>query len=75
MKDERAEKNEQGVYEMQKRREIMADGRRYIIYYTFGEDREETRENRRENEKGENVWTALESSNGRMGGDGYAPAR
>ena len=25
-------------YEMNKRRELMADGRRYIIYYTFGEN-------------------------------------
>lgn len=24
-------------YRMEKRRELMADGRRYIIYYTFGE--------------------------------------
>ena len=24
-------------YEMHKRRELMADNRRYIIYYTFGE--------------------------------------
>lgn len=24
-------------YEMHKRPELMADGRRYIIYYTFGE--------------------------------------
>ena len=27
-----------GVGEMQIRREVMADGRRYIIYYTFGAD-------------------------------------
>lgn len=26
------------VGEMHKRREKMADGRRYIIYYTFGDD-------------------------------------
>ena len=26
-----------GVAEMHDRREMMADGRRYIIYYTFGE--------------------------------------
>jgi hypothetical protein len=25
-------------YEMHKRRELMADERRYIIYYTFGEN-------------------------------------
>jgi hypothetical protein len=25
-------------YELHKRRELMADGRRYIIYYTFGEN-------------------------------------
>ncbi|HSK72625.1 MAG TPA: hypothetical protein VK892_13060 [Pyrinomonadaceae bacterium] len=55
MKDEQAGKNEQGVYEMRKRRELMADGRRYIIYYTFGEDSEGMPANRRENEKGEDV--------------------
>ncbi|MEP6923391.1 MAG: hypothetical protein ABI954_02910 [Pyrinomonadaceae bacterium] len=27
----------ENVGEMYKRREIMADGRRYLIYYTFGE--------------------------------------
>ncbi|MEP7213301.1 MAG: hypothetical protein ABI791_09515 [Acidobacteriota bacterium] len=27
-----------GVGEMHARREVMADGRRYIIYYTFGTD-------------------------------------
>jgi hypothetical protein len=30
--------DETGVGEMHKRREVMADGRRYIIYYTFGSD-------------------------------------
>lgn len=29
---------ETSVGEMHKRREVMADGRRYIIYYTFGDD-------------------------------------
>ena len=29
---------ETSVGEMHKRREAMADGRRYIIYYTFGDD-------------------------------------
>ena len=29
---------EQSVGEMHKRRETMADGRRYIIYYTFGDE-------------------------------------
>ena len=37
MKDEEA-KPETGVGEMHKRRDAMADERRYIIYYTFGED-------------------------------------
>lgn len=55
MKDEQAGKNEQDVYEMRKRRELMADGRRYIIYYTFGEDSERMPENGRESEKGEDV--------------------
>ena len=27
---------------LQKRREAMADGRRYIIYYTFGNEKPET---------------------------------
>ncbi len=36
MKDKDA-KPETSVGEMHKRRETMADGRRYIIYYTFGE--------------------------------------
>ncbi len=27
---------DKGISEMHKRRETMADGRRYIIYYTFG---------------------------------------
>ncbi len=27
---------EKGIGEIHKRRETMADGRRYIIYYTFG---------------------------------------
>lgn len=53
MKDERAEKNEQGFYEMRKRRELMADGRRYIIYYTFGENSGETPE--KDNEQREDV--------------------
>ena len=29
---------EKTVGEMRKRRETMADGRRYIIYYTFGDE-------------------------------------
>ena len=29
---------ETSVGEMHKRQEVMADGRRYIIYYTFGSD-------------------------------------
>lgn len=42
---------EKAVGEMHKRRETMADRKRYIIYYTFGEDKktaprnEEVREN------------------------------
>lgn len=27
-------------YQMHKRRELMADNRRYIIYYTFGDNRD-----------------------------------
>ncbi len=29
---------EKAIGEMHKRREKMADGRRYIVYYTFGDD-------------------------------------
>ncbi len=36
MKDKEA-KPETSVGEMHKRQDAMADGRRYIIYYTFGE--------------------------------------
>ncbi|CAN5705102.1 hypothetical protein BH24ACI1_BH24ACI1_05780 [soil metagenome] len=32
---------EKAVGEMHKRRETMADGRRYIIYYTFGNEETE----------------------------------
>ena len=32
---------EKAIGEMHKRREVMADGRRYIIYYTFGDEETE----------------------------------
>ena len=49
------EKNlEQMVGEMHKRRETMPDGKRYIIYYTFGDEGKKTAENN-ENEVKENV--------------------
>lgn len=51
MQNEKRENLQKAVGEMQKRREKMEDGRRYIIYYTFGEDSEE----KPENEKRENV--------------------
>lgn len=35
--EDKETKPETGVGEIRKRRETMADGRRYIIYYTFGE--------------------------------------
>jgi hypothetical protein len=35
---ENKEPSEKSIAEMHKRRETMADGRRYIIYYTFGEE-------------------------------------
>jgi hypothetical protein len=35
MHDEQKEKSERNIGEMRKRQEKMADGRRYIIYYTF----------------------------------------
>ena len=43
-------KAEKTVGEMHKRRETMADGRRYIIYYTFGDEETEA-----QNEVSENV--------------------
>jgi len=42
--------SEAKVGEMQKRRETMADGKRYIIYYTFGGENE-----KQQNEVSENV--------------------
>ena len=36
MSDDQRENLEKRVGEMHKRRETMADGKRYIIYYTFG---------------------------------------
>jgi hypothetical protein len=51
MQNEKREKSQETVGEMQKRRELMEDGRRYIIYYTF----EKASDDRRENEKRENV--------------------
>lgn len=41
---------EDKVGEMQKRRETMADGKRYIIYYTFGDE-----DAKQQNEVSENV--------------------
>jgi hypothetical protein len=35
--EDKGKHDETGVGEMRKRRETMPDGRRYIIYYTFGE--------------------------------------
>lgn len=46
--------NKQSVGEMRKRREKMADGKRYIIYYTFGE-REEMTQKTEKGEANENV--------------------
>lgn len=48
------------VGEMRKDRETMADGRRYIIYYTFGNDAETTETTmpnriKSKTEEGENV--------------------
>jgi hypothetical protein len=51
------------VGEMQKRREKMADGRRYIIYYTFGEESKNNKspnnqsveQNQKQSEVSENV--------------------
>ena len=40
---------ENKVGEMHKRRETMADGRRYIIYYTFGDEKIEPPNEVREN--------------------------
>ncbi len=40
-------KNEVG--EMRRRRETMPDGRRYIIFYTFGDEEKTTRNEVKEN--------------------------
>lgn len=37
-------KHDESVGEMHKNRELMADGRRYIIYYTFGNNEETAKE-------------------------------
>jgi hypothetical protein len=36
--DNEEKQPEKTIGEMHKRREMMADGRRYIIYYTFGDE-------------------------------------
>jgi hypothetical protein len=40
---------EQPVGEMHKRRETMPDGKRYIIYYTFGDEKNEPKPEVNEN--------------------------
>lgn len=62
MNDELKEKNERNIGEMRKRREKMADGKRYVIYYTFGERADEFSKieaeqltEKEENEENENV--------------------
>ena len=55
MQNENRENLQKAVGEMRKRREKMEDGRRYIIYYTFGKGSAEAAENRPGNEKRENV--------------------
>ena len=55
MHDEKEEKNESGIGQMHKRREKMADGKRYIIYYTFGEGSEESSITVRKEKVEENV--------------------
>lgn len=46
---------EQEVGEMHKRRETMPDGKRYIIYYTFGESKENSSAENNSVEVRENV--------------------
>jgi hypothetical protein len=41
---ENTEKTIEDVGEMQKRQEVMPDGKRYMIYYTFGEEAERAEE-------------------------------
>lgn len=55
MDSEQIEKNEPGIGEMHKRREKMADEKRYIIYYTFGESSNELPETIGESEGEKNV--------------------
>jgi hypothetical protein len=55
MQQEQQEKRGEIIGEMVKRREPMADGRRYIIYYTFEKHENESSEIRPESEIKENV--------------------
>ena len=41
--------SEKTVDEMHKRRETMPDGKRYIIYYTFGDEKAEPQKEVKEN--------------------------
>jgi hypothetical protein len=49
--EEDKKKNDSAIGEMHKRREKMADGKRYIIYYTFGKDSEESSKTIKKGEK------------------------
>jgi hypothetical protein len=45
MRSNENQKDKVDTGELHKRRETMADGRRYIIYYTFGESAAQSDEN------------------------------
>ncbi len=53
MEDKGKSLAETSVGEMRKRRETMPDGKRYIIYYTFGAEKGENSESVTENQKAE----------------------
>ena len=54
MENNEEKQSEKPVVTMNKRRKTMPDGKRYIIYYTFGAEEKEPQK-----EVNENVWTAL----------------
>jgi hypothetical protein len=55
--EDKGKTRETSVGEMRKRRETMPDGKRYIIYYTFGDggEKSETLTKNENAEEGENV--------------------
>jgi hypothetical protein len=55
MRNDENQENKLDISEMHKRRETMADGKRYIIYYTFGESAVQSGDNAPKSEETQNV--------------------